>query len=448
MSAEPVPIRDPRDEGRLAMRLHKLEQELGQVQRVAAMRDHTVRSLLELIENLNEPPDLFRMVDLVLYNLMGHFGTAQAALWMYPEQDGPPPALIRAHGLSRQTARALGMACAEAVVDHDGSTSPGGDADPRHWGEAVAVLAEGSGIRALARIPGRGRTLGLVALGPRIGGAAYGEAELHTLHAALLVLGTATQNLGLVGRMTENNRQLRRANDELKEVDRLKSEFLSNVNHELRTPLSIMMGYLDSMLGQQMSREHEQRMLKIVREGAVKLQKHLETLLTFSDATRGELRLNIELGDLGELLERYGQERLPGANLVLREFAWDIQADLPPVRFDPMRLVQVVDALVDNALKFTQEGGRVELSVAGTGEGAHREVTIAVQDNGPGIPAHRVPILFEPFRQIDGSSTRTVGGMGLGLSFCREVMTAMGGRIAVASEPGKGSTFTLRLPAS
>jgi signal transduction histidine kinase len=84
--------------------------------------------------------------------------------------------------------------------------------------------------------------------------------------------------------------------------------------------------------------------------------------------------------------------------------------------------------------------------VRATSESGHREVLVAVRDNGPGIPPHRVPILFEPFRQIDGSSTRSVGGLGIGLSFCREIMTAMGGRITVESEPGKGSTFTLRLP--
>jgi two-component system sensor histidine kinase ResE len=184
----------------------------------------------------------------------------------------------------------------------------------------------------------------------------------------------------------------------------------------------------------------------VIMQEALKLSGLLENLLAFADAQQGLLVLQMESADPGEWLRRYCEERLPGANSRLREFAWSIEPDLPRVRFDEKRLAQVVDALVDNAIKFTPEGSRVEVRGARLTNEDGAWVAIEVADDGPGIPAERIPSLFEAFRQADGSSTRTVGGMGIGLSFSRQLVNAMGGRILVESAPGEGATFSVLLP--
>jgi len=445
VSAEPVrPL--PPDGDESAPERGALDRAL----RLAAIREHSLLSLSELSQSLSASPDLFHMADLVLFNPMGQFGTPRSALWIESDTEGGPPVLIRAQGVNRPMAKALGMACAaplrETGPEELGPFTPG---DLGAWGgEALQVLAERAGFVSFARVPGRGRPLGLVALGARIGGQAYGPVEHQSLRAALSVLGVAVQNHRLVSRFVENNRQLRRANQELQELDRLKSEFLSNVNHELCTPLSIMMGYLESMLeGNSLDGGQQRRIMGVVLQEAVKLSGLLENLLTFADAQQGLLVLQMENVDAGEWLRRYCEDRLPGANARLREFAWRIEPDLPHVRFDEKRLASVVDALVDNAIKFTPEGSRVEVRAHRVTDAEGVWVAIEVADNGPGIPPERIPILFEAFRQADGSSTRTVGGMGIGLSFSRQLVNAMGGRLGVESELGRGATFTVLLPA-
>jgi len=415
--------------------------------RLAAMREHSLLSLSELSQILSAAPDLFHLADLVLFNLMGQYGTSRSALWIRSESDAAPPVLIRSHGVNRATARAIGTACATRPEfrEPDGATLAD---EPAAWGEGVQMLAEGLGLVLLASVPGRDRPAGLIALGTRIDGAPYGDVDRQSLRAALSVVGVAIQSLSLFNRLVENNRELRRANQELQELDRLKSEFLSNVNHELRTPLTIMIGYLESLLDNRLSPEQERRILKVVMAEAMKLGGRLVNLVTFSDVARGQLVLQMAEADLGEPMRRYCEERKPGANLRLREFSWTIEPGLPRVRFDEKRLVQVIDALVDNAIKFTPEGAVVQLRVRSVADGHGRWAAIDVADDGPGIPADRIPTLFEAFRQADGSSTRTIGGMGIGLSFSRQLVHAMGGRLEVESEPERGAVFTVLLPAS
>jgi signal transduction histidine kinase len=153
-------------------------------------------------------------------------------------------------------------------------------------------------------------------------------------------------------------------------------------------------------------------------------------------------------GNIAIPLERYCSERMPGVSKGLRELVFVHELDLPPARYDEKRMLQVMDALIDNAVKFTPEGSRVELRVRRATEGEKIWLRVDVEDDGPGIPKERIPALFESFRQADGSSTRTKGGLGMGLAFARELAIAMGGQLVADSEIGKGSIFTLLLPAA
>jgi len=314
--------------------------------------------------------------------------------------------------------------------------------------QAGARLVRQAEIAVFAPIVARGEGLGMLALGPRIAGVPYGAMEYQALQAALAMVGVAIQNMSFYNRLLENNRQLRLANEELKNVDRLKSEFLQNVNHELRTPLTSIIAYVDVLLDPRNDSGHTQEFLEVVMEEALKLKGMLENVLAFSAVTDDTLMLTLSSGDVTAPLARYYQERLPGVSGGLRELVYSWDPDVPPARFDERRLVQIVDALIDNAVKFTPEGSRIELRVRKEEEDGQARVCIEVCDDGPGIPKDRIPVLFESFRQADGSSTRTVGGLGIGLALARQLAVAMEGRLTATTEIGKGSTFSLSLPAA
>jgi signal transduction histidine kinase len=174
----------------------------------------------------------------------------------------------------------------------------------------------------------------------------------------------------------------------------------------------------------------------------------LEKLLDFSDVTEDNLAIELETGDLEDVVRRFHHERLPGVAESLREFSLRLEGNTPLVRFDPRRVRQILDALVDNAIKFTPEGSSLVLSL---GTETFKDKTwarIVLEDNGPGIPEEKLPHVFEPFRQGDGSSTREVGGMGMGLSYAKRLAEGMGGRLEVSSKTGSGTTCSLSFPTS
>jgi signal transduction histidine kinase len=206
------------------------------------------------------------------------------------------------------------------------------------------------------------------------------------------------------------------------------------------------MGYLEVMLDATMVPDRGQEILPIVMAEARKLNSMVGNLLTLSASNQGKLALQMESGDLGGMMRLYCEERRPLITSGLREFTWSIEPGLPPVSFDRTRLLQVVEALVENAIKFTAQGTILSVSVRPVPDGPATSVAIDVTDDGPGIAPYQLPHLFEAFQQGDGSPTRTVGGMGIGLSYSRKLIEAMGGRIEVRSELGSGTTFTIIFP--
>ena len=248
--------------------------------RLAAMREHSLLSLSEFSQNLSSSPDLYHLADLALFNLMGHFGTSKAALWIRSETQGAPPVLVRSHGINLEIAKSMASGCADRLVEASTVGSEPFTIKGLRFvaGEEAQALAERSGIALFAPVPGRDETLGLVALGARIGGQSYGTVEFQSLRAALAVLGVALQNRILFARLMENNRQLRRANEELHDIDQLKSEFMSNVNHELCTPLSVIIGYVESVIADGPATVRQREMLTVVLQESHKLNGMLENL--------------------------------------------------------------------------------------------------------------------------------------------------------------------------
>lgn len=414
-----------------------------------ASGDMNVLSFLELSQELNVRMDLYEIADAALYNLLGHFGCSRGALWVLPENAGREPVLLRSQGVPEPAARALGCTWAKWLTGR-----PGGVLEPVVVSEVEDIagaptpgLARESGVELFAPVSARRSLLGLVALGRRVSGRDFNALDREILIASLNVLGVSLENTNLYNRAVENNRRLRKANEQLQELDRLKSEFLRNMNHELRTPLTIIIAYLDSILGSEPEggrREH----LMVIHEQTEKLHGLLLNLLDFGQLLEDRLALELTRGDLREALSAFYEERKPGITADLREFRFSARSGPAVALFERQRLLQIVDSLVENAVKFTPQGSQIHLRLdSETVEGAEW-MRIDVIDNGPGIDPERLPVIFDSFRQGDGSETREHGGLGMGLSFAKRLAEKMNGRLEAQSTLGKGATFSLYLPAA
>jgi len=426
----------------------RVEDEATQALRLVARREHELLALSELSQELAISLDLYAVSDLVLFNLMGQLGTARSALWLISEDDRRTPVLVRSHGVSKRVASGLGVTCAPLLLERfatDKGLVQASDLKSAS-GNATSWLIGQASLVLFAPIFSRGETLGFLAVGPRVGGAEYGAVEQQVLQTSLGMVGVALQNTKLYNRLLENNRQLRTANEKLTEGDRLKSEFLQNVSHELRTPLTIVIASMQCLKDQEPVESPARQFLDVALQESEHLKGMLENLLDFSAAAQNQLRLHLESGDVWTVVKSYYDERVPGITQGLREFTLHVVPPVPRCQYDRQRLIQVIDALLDNAVKFTRPGAQIGLHVATGDQEGKRGVRMEVTDDGPGIPPERLPTLFHPFRQVDGSTTREVGGMGIGLAFAKQLAERMGGTLSVSSEMGTGSRFTLFLP--
>ncbi len=238
----------------------------------------------------------------------------------------------------------------------------------------------------------------------------------------------------------QQKREIERLLDEAQEVSRHKSEFLANMSHEIRTPMNGVIGMTNMVLATQLTDE-QREYLDTARLSADSLLTVLNDILDFSKIEAGRLDLNPIDFSLKECLDQIGRMlslQIAGKKL---EYSLSVADDVPDrLVGDPDRLRQILINLLGNAIKFTERGG---ISISVRREAAADGVTLlfAVRDSGVGIPADKQGLIFEAFRQADGSTTRKYGGTGLGLAICSRLVALMGGSIWVESEPGRGSTF-------
>lgn len=244
----------------------------------------------------------------------------------------------------------------------------------------------------------------------------------------------------------EREKLLRMANEaraEAEEAARVKDEFLATLSHELRTPMTAMLGWLQLLRAGRLDPDQSARALDTVERNA-RLQKQLiNELLDVSSIVSGKLVLEPRAVPLCEPLEA----AIDGVRLAAEEKQVELRYDplsaAPLVHGDPDRLQQIFSNLLSNGIKFTPAGGRVEVSCRR--EGA--DIEISVSDTGEGMPKDLLPHVFDRFRQADGSARRKHGGLGLGLSIVRSLVSLHGGSVrAQSGGPGKGSTFAVRLP--
>jgi signal transduction histidine kinase len=240
----------------------------------------------------------------------------------------------------------------------------------------------------------------------------------------------------------EANRQLRAANEKLAELDHAKTAFFSNISHEFRTPLTLMLGPLEDALAKRDSRSPADReTLNMVHRNALRLLRLVNTLLDFSSIESGRIQAVYEPIDLAVLtadLASIFRSAVERAGITLNV---DCAPLSEPVYVDRDMWEKIVLNLLSNALKFTLQGG---ITVRLARADAMAELTVA--DTGIGIEPHELPHLFERFHRVHGAKGRTFEGTGIGLALVKDLIKLHGGSVSVASVYGRGSTFTLRLP--
>lgn len=238
------------------------------------------------------------------------------------------------------------------------------------------------------------------------------------------------------------NKDLQEANRKLREVDEMKTEFLANISHELRTPLSIIIAYSESLRDGSLSNEERMQFVDVIAQNGESLLQLINDLLDLSKLEVSGAMLSITLSHMHDVVRGLWHKVEATARDKGIELVFKPGYDVPVTYVDNKRMTQVVQCLVQNAIKFTDMGGKVEVSTVRSSEG----VVVEVSDTGKGIPTEQIPHIFDTFRQLDGSTTRRWGGMGIGLAIAKHIVELHGGRIWVDSSLGSGSVFTFVVP--
>jgi signal transduction histidine kinase len=262
----------------------------------------------------------------------------------------------------------------------------------------------------------------------------------------ILHLRSALQaaNRSLERRVEERTAELQKALERVSELSQLKANFISNISHELRTPLTHIKGYIELLITESLgSITSEQRhALTVSQQSTNRLEGLIEDLIMVSLASRGELSIlqaDVDLRRLANLAVKSHADAALERGVSLHAV---VDEDVPLVQADSQKIAWVLSQLLDNGIKFTPSGGRVVVSVKREGENL---VIVSVTDTGIGIPSQKLNDIFEPFHQLDGSTTRRYGGTGLGLSLVRQIVEAHGSMLEVQSTEGRGSTFKFPL---
>lgn len=234
--------------------------------------------------------------------------------------------------------------------------------------------------------------------------------------------------------------------ERLAETERLKSEFLCNTTHELRTPLLAILGYSGLLMdgGYGSLTDEQKKAVSGLFASTKGLLGLIEQILDFSKLERGESSLVVTRGEVRSLLEDFRDEMGWFESRKPYRIQYEIEDGIAPIDTDWRKLKTILFHMLTNAIKFTDQG-EVKLAVR---NGAKGHVTFAVSDTGVGLPEEQIPVIFEKFRQVDGSQTRRYGGTGLGLAICKNLADLIGGKIEVESELRRGSTFRVIIPHS
>jgi len=240
--------------------------------------------------------------------------------------------------------------------------------------------------------------------------------------------------------------QMAQAVEKAQEAGRMKSQLLSTVSHELNTPLAAIKGFATFLLDndEKLEQTEKRELLQEIDSASDRLTNLIDHLLEFSRIESGNLSVNPVATAITDVIDgalSHLKIRAPGLELIL-----DVQASLPPVVVDPRRMRQVLDNLLDNAVKYTPDSKTIWLTVSQDIGSPGSMVRLTIRDNGPGIPEDQLETVFEPFKQSNGHTSHHTRGFGLGLAICRGIIETHRGRIWAEAAPGQGASLIITLP--
>ncbi len=404
-----------------------------------------LQTLLELSRSLVSVQEARRLDGLVLLTVMGLLSVSRAILLTC--QAGEDRFRLYSRGIPKDLfpedepfLRPSGV-FARRIKAARGITEVRGDGLPARETELVEKLT-GQKITQAAGIRAQGELRGIILLGTRMDAKEIQSFDEEMLLSILDLAGIVIHNVQLYEGLKHANTSLADSNQRLQELDTLKNEFLSNVGHELRTPLTCILGFAQCLSYSEVDEDMRQDFSNNIMRQSQKLSNLIDQILDLSEISQKHLQFEKQKGNLNDLI----LEVVETMQIEIEEKEIRLEMALEPKMeeswFDPMKTRRVLLNLLDNAIKFTDNAGVVRL----TSGCAEDRVTFSVEDSGIGIAEDKIGAIFDSFRQIDGSGTRTHGGSGIGLSLAKQIVEGQDGSIQVASEVGKGSQFTVALP--
>lgn len=414
---------------------------------LAARREHSLMALVELGRALDLRLNERELAQLALFNLVGHFGAPHAALWLRPEGGGPP-----------EPAAAVGLPAdaAQALAAHLGDLPavwPAGELvrlSTAGWLGGFADLAPRTGLAAIARLEGQDDWLGYVALSAPRTRRFYDAVECELIAASLGIVSAAIENQRLVRSLHRGHAELAAANARMQELDQARSEMLQNLNHEFRTPIAVILGAASCLREPSMPEVQRQRFVEMIEKQAAQARDMFTMLLDHAELMSVRAEIACEPADLAGCVREVLAARSKALVAARREVEVVVTGEPLLALVDPERVRRVIDELVTNALKFSPAETPITIRAGRLAREGGALPFVEVVDRGRGMTAAERDVAFQLFRQGDGSSTRTAGGLGVGLPACQRIVELMGGSLVLESEFGRGTTarVTLRPAAS
>jgi signal transduction histidine kinase/CheY-like chemotaxis protein len=426
----------------------KVEQRTHELQtrsRELAQSVEELRALGEVSRTVNSTLDLKTVLDTIVTKATQLSGTETGAI--YGHDDLTKEFALRAtYGMSEELIAAINsqhVGISDAVREATDQREPVQVADLRAEPPSPAqeiMLRAGYRARLIIPLLGADEVVGALVVRRRRPGE-FAKSTIDLLQTFAAQSAVAIQNARLFQEIEEKGRQLEIASQH-------KSQFVASMSHELRTPLNAIIGLTEMMVtnAARFGTDKAQEPLRRVHRAGTHLLGLINQVLDLSKIEAGKLELSPESVNLAPLIDEVIGTARQLAEQNKNRLIVEAQENLGPLTVDPMRLRQILLNLLSNACKFTKQG-EVALRVKKAVDGPNW-IEFAVADTGIGMTAEQQARLFEEFSQADSSTARRYGGTGLGLAITRKLARMMGGDVTVASEPGKGSAFTVRLPGS
>ncbi len=298
-----------------------------------------------------------------------------------------------------------------------------------------------AGIEIVVPMAFEDRVLGWILLGEKRSERRYIEQDVELLGAVAGETGIALERIHLVQKVAEEAL----AREQLGEINRLKTDFLSRVSHDLRTPLTSIIwstqNLIDGVIGEPNARQREY--LEAIKSSAGHLTRLVHNLLEISRLELGSRPPQLAPTHLERVMEEAVAELKPVANARKIDFAVRVESGLPPIRADREKVMQILCNLIENAIRYSPDAGTIEIAAERAGGGAQR---VTVRDHGPGISSGEEESIFERFRQGKASPYTGGGGFGIGLYVVRSFVTLFGGAVTAANHPEGGAEFVCTFP--